>query len=58
MCYFLLSGNGNKCVHVSLCLFLSILDNRKYGLFLEMKPDGSVRGSQVEKRNCKQLLQT
>ncbi|KTG03989.1 hypothetical protein cypCar_00007927 [Cyprinus carpio] len=27
-------------------------DNRKYGLFLEMKPDGSVRGSQVEKRNC------
>ncbi|KAF4116150.1 fibroblast growth factor 21 [Onychostoma macrolepis] len=27
-------------------------DNRKYGLFLEMKPDGSVIGSPVEKLNC------
>ncbi|XP_026064043.1 fibroblast growth factor 21-like [Carassius auratus] len=27
-------------------------DNRKYGLFLEMKPDGSVLGSQVQKPDC------
>ncbi|XP_050962230.1 fibroblast growth factor 21 [Labeo rohita] len=27
-------------------------ENRKHGLFLEMKPDGSVRGSPVQKRNC------
>ncbi|XP_059414047.1 fibroblast growth factor 21-like [Carassius carassius] len=27
-------------------------ENRKHGLFLEMKPDGSVRGSPAKKRNC------
>lgn len=47
-----------KSVFMYLCVFFSILDNRKYGLFLEMKPDGSVRGSSVEKLNCKQLLHT
>lgn len=51
-------GNGNKCVHVSVCVFLSILGNRKHGLCLEMNSDGSVRGSPVMKRNCKQLLKT
>ncbi len=45
-------------VFMCLCVFLSILDNGKYGLFLEMNPDGSVRGSSVEKLSCKQLMHT
>jgi len=33
-------------------------ENRLQGLFLEMNPDGSVRGSPEQRQNCKQLLQT
>jgi len=45
-------------VFICLCVFLFILENRLQGLFLEMNPDGSVRGSPEQRQNCKQLLQT